>query len=73
MTLKSDTKFEEKMTPGSKNDMRNLVNFNTSNSKSENLYFDVLLFSIAYKVSTKNVQKNYFSYHRKNIQTLLKN
>ena len=61
MTLKSDAKFEEKMALGSKNDMRNLVNFNTGNDKSENLYFDVLLLSIAYKVSTKNVQKNYFS------------
>ena len=28
MTLKSDAKFEEKLTLGSKNDMRNLVNFN---------------------------------------------
>ena len=45
MTLKSDAKFEEKMTRGSKNDMRNLVNFNASSSKSENLLFDVLLLS----------------------------
>ena len=50
-------KFEEKPTLGSKNDMRNLVNFNVM-SKSEGLYFDVLLFSIAYKVSAKKVQKN---------------
>ena len=57
MTLKSDAKFEEKPTLGSKNDMRNLVNFNVM-SKSEGLYFDVLLFSIAYKVSAKKVQKN---------------
>ena len=28
MTLKSDRKFEEKLTLNSKNDMRNLVNFN---------------------------------------------
>ena len=28
MTLKSDEKFEEKLTLGSKNYMRNLVNFN---------------------------------------------
>ena len=27
MTLKSDAKFEEKLTLDSKNDMRNLVNF----------------------------------------------
>ena len=49
MTLKSDVKFEEKLTLGSKNDMRNLVNFNVSSGKSGN--FDVLLLSIAYKVS----------------------
>ena len=43
MTLKSDAKFEEKLTLGSKNDMKNLVNFNASSGKSENLHFDVLL------------------------------
>ena len=54
MTLKSDVKFEEKLTLGSKNDMMNLVNFNASSGKSENLHFDiVLLFSIAYKVLAK--------------------
>ena len=44
-------KFEEKLTLGSKNDMRNLVNFNASSGKSGNLHFDVLLLPIAYKVS----------------------
>ena len=63
MTLKSDAKFEEKVTLGSKNDMRNLVNFNGSSGKSEKFHFDVLLFSIAYKVFTKKVQKNYLSWH----------
>ena len=56
MTLNSDAKFEEKLTFGSKNDMGNLVNLNTSSSKSENLHFDVPLLSIAYKVSAKKVQ-----------------
>ena len=72
MTLKSDAKFEEKLTLGSKNDMRNLVNFNASSGKSENLHFDVLLLSIAYKVSAKKV-KNYLSWHWRVIQTLKKN
>ena len=58
MTLKSDAKFEEKMALGSKNDMRNLVNFNVSSGKSKKLHFDVLLLSIAYRVSPKKVQKN---------------
>ena len=57
MALKSDAKFEEKLTLGSKNDMRNLLNFNGSSSKSEKLHFDVLLLTIAYKVSAKKVKK----------------
>ena len=35
MTLKSDAKFEEKLTLGSKNDMRDLVNFNVSSGSLE--------------------------------------
>ena len=58
MTLKSDAKFEEKMTLGSKNNVKNLMNFNTSSGKFENLHFDVLLLPILYKVSAKKVQKN---------------
>ena len=50
MTMKSDAKFEEKLVLGSKNDMRNLVNFNVSSGKSENLNFDVLLLSKVYYV-----------------------
>ena len=61
MTLKSDAKFGEKLTLGSKNDMRSLVNFKGSNNKSENLHFEVLLLAIANKVSPKNVQKYYLS------------
>ena len=61
MTLKSVAKFERKLTLDSKMNMRNLVNFNVSSGKSENLHLDVLLLSIAYKVSPKKVQKNYLS------------
>ena len=43
MILKSDAKFEEKLTLGYKSDIRNLVNFNVSSGKSEHLYFVVLL------------------------------
>ena len=39
MKLKKDPNFEEKLTFYLKNDMRNLVNFNLSSGKSENLYF----------------------------------
>ena len=40
MTMKTDAKFEEKLTLVSRKDMRDLVNFNTSKSKSEKLHFD---------------------------------
>ena len=51
MPVKGVAKFDEKQTIGSKNDMRNLVNFNASSGKSGNLHFDVLLLPIAHKVS----------------------
>ena len=51
MTLKSDAKFQEKLVLGSKSDMKNLVNFNSSSGNSRNFYFDVQLLPIAYKVS----------------------
>ena len=53
MTPKSDAKFEEKLTHGSKNDMRNLVNFNVTSGKPESLHFDVVIFTVGYKVSAK--------------------
>ena len=59
----SDAKIEEKLALGCKNDMTNLLNFNTSSDKSENLHFDVLPLSIAYKFSAKKVQKSYLSRH----------
>ena len=43
MTLKKDQNFEQKLAFYLKNDMRNLVNFNLGNGKSENFYFDELL------------------------------
>ena len=46
MTLKSDVKFNEKLTFGFKNDISNLVNSNASSGKSENLHFDVLLYKV---------------------------
>ena len=50
MKLKSDVKFEEKLTLDCKNDMRNLVNFDESCDKSEKLHFGVLLLSKVYYV-----------------------
>ena len=37
--------------------MKNLVNFDASSGKSENLYFDVLLLPITYKVSAKKYKR----------------
>ena len=54
MTLKGDAIFKEELTGGLKNEVRNLVNFHASSCKSEHLYFDKLLLSIANKVSTMN-------------------
>ena len=56
MTLKMQS-LNKKLTLDSKSYMRNSVNFNVSIGKSENLQFDVLLLSIAYKVSVKKLQK----------------
>ena len=61
MTLNSNAKFDEKLTLGSENDMRNLGNFNASSGMSENLQFDVLFLSIVHKISAKKVKKNYLS------------
>ena len=52
---------KSQLTLGSKNDTRNLVNFNASSGKSENFPFDVLLLSIACKVLAKKGQKKYLS------------
>ena len=43
MTLKSDAKFEEKLTCGWENDMKNLENFQQSTRKSQNWDFDEIL------------------------------
>ena len=53
ITLKGDAIFKERLTSGLKNDIRNLVNFHRSSRKSENLHFDGLLLSVAYKISAK--------------------
>ena len=59
MTLKGDAKFKGKLTPGLKNDKRNLVNFHASSRKSENLHFDQILLSKAYKYLDEKIQKSY--------------
>ena len=45
MTLKSDAQFEEKLTLAFKNDMSDLVDFDVSKAKSENMHFNGLILS----------------------------
>ena len=45
MTLKTDAKFEEKLTCGLKNDMRNVGDFHQSIQKCQNWDFDGILLS----------------------------
>ena len=51
----------EKFTGGLKNDISNLINLHASSRKSENLHFDGLILSKAYKVVYEKVQKSYVS------------
>ena len=45
MALESDAKFEENLTCGLENDMRNLANFQQGTQKSQNWDFDGILLS----------------------------
>ena len=54
--------FKEKLTGGLKNDIRNLINFHARSHKFENLHFDGLVFSKAYKVLDEKVQNSYVSW-----------
>ena len=61
MTSKGYVIFKEKLTGRLKKNMRNLVNFHASSRKSENLHFDGLTLSKAYKVLDEKVQERYVS------------
>ena len=61
MTLKGDAIFKEKLTGCFKNDTRSLFNIHATSCKSENLNFDGIVMSKAYKVSDEKVQKSYVS------------
>ena len=45
MTLEGEAKFEEKLTCGLENNMRNLADFYQSTRKSQNWHFDGILLS----------------------------
>ena len=54
MTLKSDSKFEEKQSYGLENDTRNLVNVYQNTQESQNWGFDKILFSKKLFIMTIN-------------------
>ena len=66
-------KFKGKLTCGLKYDIRNLVNFHASREKFENLHFDWIFLSTAYKDLDDKIQKSYVSWHRIVMQNLKKN
>ena len=61
MTPKGDAILKEKLTGGLKIDIRNFVNFNANSRRSENLHFDGLVWSKAYKVLDETLQKSFVS------------
>ena len=61
MTPKGYAIFTEKLIGVLKNDISTLVNFHASSRKSENVHFDGLVLSKAYKVLDEKVQKSFVS------------
>ena len=57
MTLKSDSNFEEKLTFCLEND-RNLMSFNSSSGKSENLHFEGIFLSKVCNAWDKIIQRS---------------
>ena len=73
MTLKSDAKFEEKLTCCLENDMRNFANFHQSTWKCQNWNFDGILLSKVENVWAQNLQRSYVSWQWRIIQKLKRN
>ena len=65
--------LQGKLTCGLKNGIMNLVNFHVSSRKSENLHFNQILLSKAYKDLDEKAQKSYVSWHWRVMQSLKKN
>ena len=51
-------KYKGKLICGLKNNIRNLVNFYANSRKSENLHFDQILLSKAYKDLDEKIQES---------------
>ena len=59
MALKGDAILKEKLTDIT--DIINLINFHVSSGKYQDLHFDGLILSKAYKVLDEKAQKSYIS------------
>ena len=70
MTLKSDAKFEEKLTCGLKNHMRNFASFHPSTWKCQNVDFDGILLSKVENLWAQNLQRSYVSWQWRIMQNL---
>ena len=70
MTLKSDAKFEEKLTCCLENDMRNWANFHQRTRKYQNWNFDKILLFKVENIWALNLQWSYVSWQWKMIQKL---
>ena len=71
MTLTGDAKFEEKLTCGLENDMRNIANFHQSTWKSQNYdWWDLIQ---TRKIWAQNPQRSYMSWQWRMMQNLKRN
>ena len=70
MALKSDAKFKEQLIYWF-NTNKNMVNVDLSTRISQNLHFDWFLFCKKYNVRPKKVQRSYFSWYWRLIQSLM--
>ena len=59
MAVKSDAKFEENLTFGLENDIRNLASFHQSTWRSQSWDFDGILLPKVESVWAKNLQRNF--------------
>ena len=59
MALKSHGKFEEKLTSGLENEMRNLANFHQNTWKCQNWYIHGILLSKVENSWAENLQNSY--------------
>ena len=80
MKLESDEKFQEKLTLGLKNDVRNMVNFHPTTQNPKNFYFmssfwwaHGIFLSKVENALAKNLQSSSVSWQRRMMQNMKRN